>query len=197
MLEDLLRLAAGAASMVLALLFLRAALHKASDRAAFEGVLASYGLGPLGLVGLGARIVPALELICATLLVVPVTSRVGAALAIVLLTVYGAAMALNLAQGRRLLDCGCGGAPLALSWSLVARNAALAAAAIPASLGLGRPQDWSEAVSIAGVGAAVFLTIVVVERLAANHARMRRHRRGRLWAFSGPAASSLWGSAAE
>jgi hypothetical protein len=98
-------------------------------------------------------------------------------------------MAFNLAQGRRLLDCGCGGAPLALSWSLVVRNAVLALAAVPAALGLGRAASWSEGFAVAGIGLAVWLAIVIVERLAANHARMRQDGRGKLWAFRDLAGS--------
>src|SRR5262249_42373522 len=149
MIADLLRLGVGAASAFLALLFARAALHKVADVPGFEGVLASYGLAPLGLVAPGARILPAAELLCVALLVVPATQSAGATLAVALLGLYAGAMAFNLAQGRTLLDCGCGGAPLALSWALVARNAALIAAALPVAAGLGRAADWREGVAAA------------------------------------------------
>lgn len=194
MLEDLVRLAAGAASTTLALLFLRAALHKASDVAAFEGVLANYGAGRVGLAAPAARVLPALEGLCALMLLVPSTAQFGAALAIALLALYAGAMAFNLVQGRRLLDCGCGGAPLALSWGLVTRNAALAAAAVPSALGLGWPQGWGDALVMTAVGALAWLALTMVEKLASNHARMRKDRRSGLWAF-GPGA--FHGSAAE
>lgn len=183
LLPDLMRLSAGSAAVFLALLFARAALHKASDVGGFEGVLATYGLAPFGLVGFGARALPALEFLCAVLLLTPAAASLGAALGIALLCLYAGAMAFNLTHGRRLLDCGCGGTPLALSWKLVGRNVALAAVAAPAALSLGRALDWREAIVVAGGGAAAWLVSIAAEQLAANHARMSAAGSRTLWAF--------------
>jgi hypothetical protein len=56
----------------------------------------------------------------------------SAALAIVLLVVYAASMSVNLARGRRYIDCGCAGpaARQPLSAWLVLRNLALAGAGL-------------------------------------------------------------------
>jgi len=53
--------------------------------------------------------------------------------AIALLSVFAAAMAINLKRGRSEIDCGCGHSLLKqnLSWVLVSRNAGLAALLIP------------------------------------------------------------------
>jgi hypothetical protein len=57
----------------------------------------------------------------------------GAFAAIVLLSVFAAAMAINLKRGRSEIDCGCGHSFLKqnLSWLLVGRNAGLVALLIP------------------------------------------------------------------
>ncbi|MFO1218214.1 MAG: MauE/DoxX family redox-associated membrane protein [Burkholderiaceae bacterium] len=118
----------------LATLFAHAALAKWGDAALFEQHLAAYrvraGLAPLLRVAL-----PTAEALAAVLLLTPWRAG-GAVLAAALLLTYGAAMAWHLAHDR-VLDCGCGGEPLPVSWALVARNAALvgmaALAAAPAT----------------------------------------------------------------
>lgn len=109
-----------------ATLFAQAALAKANDLALFEQHLAAYRV-PLRLSTLLAHVLPAVEALAAALLLTP-WHDVGAAIAVALLLVYGGAMAWHHAHGR-VLDCGCGGEPLDVSWALVARNAVLAALA--------------------------------------------------------------------
>jgi hypothetical protein len=109
-----------------ATLFAHAAVTKALDRALFEQHLAAYGV-PQALLGAAAIVVPLCEVLVALLLFTPWRAA-GAALAVALLVFYAAAMAQALVRGRRL-DCGCGGEPLAVSWTLVGRNAALVAVA--------------------------------------------------------------------
>lgn len=109
-----------------AVLLAHAALAKLADLPLTEQHLAAYGV-PLPLLGMAARLLPALELLAAVVLLSP-WRALGSALACVLLVAYGVAMAWHRAQGHAL-DCGCGGEPLALSWALVARNGLLAALA--------------------------------------------------------------------
>jgi hypothetical protein len=124
-----LMLACGA----LVILFVHAAAAKLMDRSLFEQHLAAYGvpdtLLPAAVIGL-----PLLEALAAAGLVTPWRAE-AAALAAALLALYAGAMAWHRLHGRRL-DCGCGGAPLPLSWALVARNAVLiglcAVSALPA-----------------------------------------------------------------
>lgn len=110
-----------------ALLFVTAALQKFFDLGSFAEVLRAYRVLPRALAP-AAPLVPLLELgVAAGLL--SAAARAAAALAgAALLCAYAAAIAVNLARGRRDLSCGCGGAndrrPIA-PW-MVWRNIALA-----------------------------------------------------------------------
>lgn len=107
----------------LAVLFAHAALAKALDRPLFAQHLAAYGLAGRRLA-MAASALPVIEAATAVLLLTPWRAT-GALLAGGLLLAYAAAMALHRARGRTL-DCGCGGAPLPVSWALVLRNLLLA-----------------------------------------------------------------------
>lgn len=113
----------------IATLFAQAALAKLGDLALFEQHLGAYRVPPRRVVPL-ARLLPGLEALAAALLLTPWRAG-GAALAVVLLLAYGAAMAWHRARGHAL-DCGCGGEPLEVSWPLVARNGVLAVLAAAA-----------------------------------------------------------------
>jgi len=103
---------------VLAALFATAAITKLRDRRRFDGIVLDYRLLPPRTALRLAAPLPWLELLLAIGLLAGI-SLAGFAAAL-LLSLYGAAMAINLARGRRLIDCG---------W-LVLRNAVLAAAAL-------------------------------------------------------------------
>jgi len=158
----------------MALLFVRAALHKLGDRYRFQGILADYGLLPEGTLTVAAFAVPVIELATAVLLIMPTVRPVGAALAGTLLTVYAIAMALSLIRGQYLMDCGCGGAPEPISWMLVARNALLAALIAPTALGLVEPAAPSLALDAAALGMATLLLLLwlTAEAMLANARRM-------------------------
>lgn len=110
----------------LATLFAHAALAKWGDVPLFEQHLSAYRVPP-SLLPLLRVVLPAIEALAAGLLLTP-WRIAGAALAGALLLTYGATMAWHRMHGR-VLDCGCGGEPLPVSWALVARNAALMALA--------------------------------------------------------------------
>lgn len=129
----------------LALLLAAALRHKLRDPARFREVLVGYALLPARLVRPAAAGVTAAEAALAVgLLVGPWAGAAGRGAA-ALFALYGAAIAVNLARGRRDLDCGClgpAGARVGLHGGLVLRNAvlvgaALAAAAPPAARALG------------------------------------------------------------
>ena len=114
------------AAALLATLFAHAGITKLADRTLFAQHLAGYRV-PDAALPTAAWALPLLELLGAALLLSP--GRIaGAALAAALLLAYAAAMGWQRAHGR-VIDCGCGGAPLPLSWWLVARNLALVALA--------------------------------------------------------------------
>lgn len=177
MAAEAIRLAVGSVSAFLALMFLRAALHKAADLTRFEGSLADYALLPDWSLRTVRLLIPGLELACAAALAWGGARAVGAQAAAALLLGYGAAMAVNLARGRSEIDCGCGGPPERLSWALVARNLGLAAALIPATLGLSDPRGWDEALASWSIAAVAFCCWGATAQLLANQGRMAADRR--------------------
>jgi hypothetical protein len=112
-----------------ATLFASAAIHKLRDLAGFDAVFAAYGLSPALTTLHASRIVPVLEIAVALGLLGGASRSYAVATGVVVLSVYGGAIALNLWRGRRDIACGCGGTgeehPIA-AW-MVWRNAILAA----------------------------------------------------------------------
>ena len=136
----------------LALLFAVALAHKVRDLPAFGRVVAGHRLVPERLVPVAGALVVAAEAAVLAMLLLPSAEHTAGAAAGALLLVYTLAIAVNLARGRRDIDCGClgPGHRQPLSGWLVARNAVLlagaAALALPAAA---RPLLWVDVVSIA------------------------------------------------
>jgi hypothetical protein len=110
-----------------ALLFASAALHKYLHPAHFAAVFAAYRILPPALTPV-ARLVWILEVTISAGLLVRGARAGAAAAGICLLLLYALAIGINLARGRRDLDCGCAGPnerrPIA-PW-MVTRNLLLA-----------------------------------------------------------------------
>jgi uncharacterized membrane protein len=107
-----------------------------------------------------AWIVPALELAGALGLMVGATRGPAAGLLLSLLAVFTGAIALNLARGRRDLDCGCFGPLLRqqLSGWLLVRNGVLALAVVVALVRSdARPLAPLDYATIASAAAALVL----------------------------------------
>ena len=159
-------IAAWLARLALAGMFAGAALHKWRDLGAFTGALAAHRLVPDAASGVLARAFAACETAVAALLLVPATAPRAACAAAALLALYSGAIAINLARGRREIDCGCSTRPQPLSGGLLVRNAALAAAAIPAALpASGRALVWVDALSAAAGLAALALLWLAAQTL--------------------------------
>lgn len=109
----------------LALLFLAAGVHKLRAPRLFVATLAAYHLVPRSLAPVAAWLVMAGEFAVGIGLLAGV--RIAAWGAVALLATYLLAMGINLARGRRDIDCGCSGpaARQPLSGWLLARNVAL------------------------------------------------------------------------
>ncbi len=163
--------ASWAASGALALVFAQAAWHKARDLGAFAAAVANYELIPSPLAPLAATQLLVAEILLVGTLWLP-PARTGAALAaLALLALYAAAIAVNLARGRRDIDCGCTGPALRqpLSGWLLARNAALGALALATALPTeARTLGAADALPIAGGAAAGFALTLAANQLAAN-----------------------------
>ena len=114
------------ARAAVAVLLTHAALAKLGDGATLEQHLLAYRV-PVAWLSVVAWVLPFAELLTTGLLLSPLRA-IGALAAVALLCLFGAAMARALLQGR-VLDCGCGGEPLPVSWALVVRNGVLAAVA--------------------------------------------------------------------
>lgn len=154
-----------------ALLFLVAAVHKIRGFAGFQATLADYRLLPRALVAPAAVGLVALELALVAALVLPGLREVGGIGAAALLLLYAVAMAINLARGRRHIDCGCLGpaARQSLAEWLVLRNALVAAAALGCLLPVGaRPLVCVDAVTVAGAIAVLAGIYTSVHLLMAN-----------------------------
>src|SRR5262245_40130897 len=111
-----------------ATIFLGSAALKFSQPTEFRAAVESYRLVPEALAVAVGWIVPSLELVGAIGLVVGATRGAAALLLLSLLAGFTAAIVVNLARGRRDLDCGCFGPLLRqpLSGWLIARNGLLA-----------------------------------------------------------------------
>jgi hypothetical protein len=154
--------------LLYALLLVTAAWHKLQRFGEFAAVVDAYRVVPVPLVPVAARFLPSLEAALALALFwEPLRSAAGFAVA-VLLAAYAAAIALNLARGRRNLDCGCAGPndrrPIA-PW-MVVRNVLLACGALLAAA------PWTErsfepvdALTVVGGLAVLSLLYLATDRL--------------------------------
>ncbi len=113
------------ARFAIALVFAGALRHKLRDLLRFEGIVADYRLAPERGSFLIARGLVVLEGVIVAGLLVPAAARAAAAAAGVVLSAYGIAIGVNLARGRREIECGCGGHGERLRPRLLVRNAAL------------------------------------------------------------------------
>lgn len=110
-----------------ALVFATAVAGKLAHRHELAGVVANYRLLPEPLAAPAAWMIVSLEALAVLSLASGVRLAAGAALAIGLLCVFALAIGINLARGRREIDCGCfqSGLRHRLSAGLIARNLAL------------------------------------------------------------------------
>jgi len=152
----------------LGLLFLSASAHKVRDPARFRATVADYRLLPRPLAPLGAAALVVAELAVFAGLVA--SRSWGLAGAAAMLALYAAAIGINLARGRRTLDCGCTGPALRrpISGWLVARNLLLAAVALAALAPVqARPPVWIDPLTVVAATAAFAACWAAGDRLLA------------------------------
>jgi hypothetical protein len=116
-------------------IFVQAGQAKLQHRELLGGVIANYRLLPGALVAPVALLLPWAEIGIGLGLIVG-GAAVLAPAAMALLLIFAAAMGINVARGRREIDCGCGRSDLRqpLGWLLVLRNLVLAALLVPSLL---------------------------------------------------------------
>lgn len=169
--------------LALAALWLRAALHKWGDPEAFRVALAGYQLLPARAIAPTARVLPLAELGVAVGLVLPGVT-IGAALAGGgLLALYSGAIGINLARGRRDVDCGCGGpgSVRPLGEGLLARNGLLALSSLVAAIPCAaRDLGGLDLFTIAAAAATLAVLHAAADAALANAPRSRLLER-RTW----------------
>jgi hypothetical protein len=159
------------ASAACATIFVGSAAMKFSAPMEFRSAVENYRIVPEWGAGAVVWFVPMLELAGAAGMVASATRGAAAALLLSLIAVFSAAIALNLARGRREIDCGCFGSMLRqrLSPWLIARNATLAllvaVAAEPRDARRLLPLDY---MTIIATAAALVLLYAAANYLLAN-----------------------------
>lgn len=164
---------ANAVSVLLCGVLLHAGVHKLRAPLRFAAIIDNYRLLPAGAGRWLVRPLGGVEALLGAALLLPAARGIAAPLVALLLLAYAAAMGINLARGRRHIDCGCGGAGerQPIGAGLVARNLLLAAfvlvplLAAPAARALGWI-DWFTVLCAALAGGAVYGG---ANRLLANH----------------------------
>jgi len=171
-------------SLSMALLFASAAAHKVLDHHGFRIIVREYRLVPQWAV-------PPLALSLATLEAALVAGWLllpGAALipvaSIALLAIYMAAIGINLARGRRDIDCGCGFGTVARAQTLtpwlVLRNALLMLVAASALLPIrDRELGTTDYLALAAAVTTAVMLFAAAGQLARNAAVIRGWRSSR------------------
>lgn len=163
----------------LVIVLARAAWHKYDRFLETVGFAQGYGVVPHAWVMPIVRALTLAEATTVLALILPQTRALGGLAAVGLFAGYGVLMATALMQGRREIDCGCGGLPQIVSGFTLARNAvlvllALNIAAWPGQVVVVRPLEAAVAIGAGLVLTAIYATI---ERLAAHipHIRQKEH----------------------
>lgn len=143
-----------------ALLFGWAASHKWRAPGEFAATLGEYRVLPQAVVPFAAPSIAFIETAVALALLWPQTRAWAGAAGVVVLLLYACAMAINLARGRRALDCGCGLVRRSISGSLVVRNlllaAGLASTVLPLSARAMTPGDYGTVVAALAACALIY-----------------------------------------
>ena len=165
-------LVATAVQVGIGVLLALAGFGKATRWHEFKGTLDAYRLLPSALVRPAASAIVVAEIVTGFALVAGWEAGFFALAACALFACFGAAMALNLARGRRSIDCGCfRGVRQPLEWRLVARNAVLALAAFGSStwsMAANDPQRWIQAVPAAATLVILYFALNAVWALDAS-----------------------------
>jgi hypothetical protein len=169
--------------LALAGVFAQAAFHKVRDLDAASQIVADYRVTPTEWATFHAVAATLAEAFVAGALAssgfgaagsgLALAGRLACVVAIALLALYSVAIGVNLARGRRDIDCGClgpaGRSPRIGPW-LIVRNAWLASAAaalvwLPPST---RPLYWLDYLSLFGGLVALVLVWVAIHVIAAT-----------------------------
>ncbi len=159
-----------------ALLFGASALGKGRKRGEFAAIVARHTRLSHRASGLLAGAILALEGLCTVLLASGVAWPAGGVLGIALLLGFALVMARALWRGERDLDCGCrfGAARQVITWPLVLRNLAFAAALCPALAHWEQAPGRLEWIDGLCAGAVMFVLAALATQLIHLHDRTRQ-----------------------
>jgi peroxiredoxin/uncharacterized membrane protein YphA (DoxX/SURF4 family) len=150
--------------LALAIVFVLSAVAKLRDRPGSRQGVEAFGL-PARLVGPVAVALPAVELLCALLLMLPdPAATVGALGSLVLLTAFTAAIVVNLVQGRHP-ECHCFGSlgdTRGVGWDTVARNGALIVLAAVSLVGAGGMESVASVLATLSLANGALLLALVL-----------------------------------
>lgn len=160
-----------AVAYALAVLWLFGVVHKVAGFREFCATVREYRVFPKWFAVPSATIVIGLEIALSVALLTSAGRSLGFGGSAGLLTLYAAAIGVNLMRGRRYIDCGCMGPGYRqpLSEWLLARNLALATAALVGMFPVeSRALVWVDAVSVGATVGALAVLYAAVNRLIAN-----------------------------
>ena len=170
-------------ALVLGYVFLAAGVHKWRDLANFEAALGAYGLLPEVLVRPVSRSLPLIELAVASGLLLPQARPEAAWAGAILLGVYTLAIGVNLARGRRAIDCGCGDRSQSQSlseWLLLRNGTLIGFALLVSAPGVNRPTGWLDWLVAVLAATTLVLLYSACNQLLSNSDRLAnlRHSHG-------------------
>ena len=150
-----------ALSIMLGWQFLVAAYHKLSERQGYQELIQAWQIVPAFIGRQLVVLLAAVELLLVAGFVfeslVLITTLVGAGL----LLLYAAAISINIARGRRELNCGCSGLlrRYPMTWRLVARNLLLVCLTLFWGSSAGEtPHGWAAWGAATGLGLLFIVT---------------------------------------
>lgn len=173
-------LASAAAAAFAAFLFARAVLHKLWDFTAFTGFVADYRLLPETLVKPASVALIAAEVAVVLAVMVPGARGFGLVLGAAMLLGYALAMGINVARGRRHIECGCGGAVQPITPALLARNGVLAALLLASAAMPATALAWTDAAAAIAAALIFFSGYLMADQLLSNAAYLVRREQGKM-----------------
>lgn len=159
------------AALALSVIFASAASHKLRHPSWFRRQVQEYELIPGLMVPAAAVALPVAELAIAAGLLWSTSRPYAGILAFLLIGAYALAIAINLARGRKDIDCGCSGPAMRqpLQPALLARNLLLAIVALCALLPmLERPLGLLDNFVMIAAGTALVLLYTTTDLWLAN-----------------------------
>jgi len=159
------------AALALSVIFASAASHKLRHPCWFRRQVHEYELIPGPMVPAAARTLPIAELVIAAGLLWSTSRPYAGVLAFLMIGLYALAIAINLARGRKDIDCGCSGPAMRqpLQPALLARNLMLAIIALVALLPmLDRPLSLHDNFVMIAAGVVLVLLYTATDLWIAN-----------------------------